>query len=413
MDTPDITPTSASGDGSRAELARTESGPAPIGTLLDELVGLIRRYVVLTEQQADALVLWVAHTHAIDAAETTPYIQVTSAEKRSGKSRLLEVLELVVARPLSVVNISKPALFRSIRDDRPTLLLDEYDALFGSRARTDEDMRALLNAGHRRSATVIRCEGQNMTPQRWPVFCAKALAGIGGLPDTVADRSIPIVMKRKRAGEEADRFLRREVEPKAQALRERLELWARVPVTLDLLKKARPGFPAGLTDRAADGWEPLLAIADRARGGWPERARKAALALSTAQALMDSSPAIELLDAIKDVFTLYQVDTLFTHDLIKLLALAEESKYEHWWGAREAKPATGAANRLANKLRPFGIHSEDQRLGTVVRKATGERRSSTPGSGTSRRHRLQPPRSPTAFKQTRRSRPKRRPTTSR
>ncbi len=92
---------------------------------------MIRRYVVLTDEQADALALWVLHTYVINAADSTPYMQITSAEKRSGKSRLLEVLELVVARPLPVVNISKAALFRSIKDEQPTLLLDEYDALFG------------------------------------------------------------------------------------------------------------------------------------------------------------------------------------------------------------------------------------------------------------------------------------------
>jgi hypothetical protein len=184
----------------------------------------------------------------------------------------------------------------------------------------------------------------------------------------VADRSIPIVMSRKRAGEDAERLLRREVEPGALALHTRLAGWAADQANLNLLKKAQPDLPADLSDRAADGWEPLLAIAERARGNWPERARRAALALSMEQASMETSPASELLGAIQTVCALHRVDTLFTHDLIKLLALAEESKYEHWWDARENKPATGAANRLANKLRPFGIHSEDQRLGTLVRK---------------------------------------------
>jgi integrase len=62
--------------------------------LLDDVVAFIRRYVVLTDVQADTLALWTAHTHAIDAAETTPYLAITSPEKRSGKTRLLEVLEL-------------------------------------------------------------------------------------------------------------------------------------------------------------------------------------------------------------------------------------------------------------------------------------------------------------------------------
>ena len=64
--------------------------------LLDDVARFVRRFVVLTEAQADTLALWVAHTHAFEAAETTPYLAITSAEKRSGKTRLLEVLELLV-----------------------------------------------------------------------------------------------------------------------------------------------------------------------------------------------------------------------------------------------------------------------------------------------------------------------------
>jgi hypothetical protein len=66
--------------------------PAPtleVGEVLDAVAGTVRQYVVMTEHQADAVALWVAHTHALDAADASPYLSITSAEKESGKTRLL------------------------------------------------------------------------------------------------------------------------------------------------------------------------------------------------------------------------------------------------------------------------------------------------------------------------------------
>src|SRR4051812_7141426 len=103
--------------------------PSTLARLLDEIVVFLRRYVVLTAEQADAIALWIAHTHALDAFEQTPYLAITSAEKRSGKSRLLDVLTLVVARPWRALSPTEAVAFRKIEKDVPTLLLDEVDAI--------------------------------------------------------------------------------------------------------------------------------------------------------------------------------------------------------------------------------------------------------------------------------------------
>jgi hypothetical protein len=344
-----------------------QTTPLLAGALLESVVAFVRRYVVLSATQADATALWIAHTHAIPAAETTPYLQVTSAEKRSGKTRLLEVLELLVPRALLTVNISRAALFRVIEQEAPTLLLDEYDALFGFAAnRRDEDLRALLNAGHRRGATVVRVEGQALVTRRWRVFCPKALAGLGPLPDTVADRSIQILLKRKHNGETVERFTRSVAESEAAALADQLAKWA--ADAIPFLQDARPDLPEELDSRAADGWEPLLAIADLAGGDWPGRARRAALELSASGLRDGSSAGVELLVAVRRAFELLQTDRLFTRDLIHALATEEESAYEHWWDSRENAPAKGAARALAGLLRPFAISSADIREGGQVAK---------------------------------------------
>jgi hypothetical protein len=241
--------------------------------LLDDVRAFIRRFVVLDDQQADAVTLWAAATHAFDAFACTPYVAISSAEKRSGKSLLLEVLELLVRDPLPTANISDAALFRVIDERQPTLLIDEIDAVFGKKAREREELRGILNAGYRRGATTHRMGGSNRTKlQTFSVYCPKAFAGIGDcLPDTIADRSIPIRLKRRTRNEPVERFRLRVVEPEGHALRDRVGDW--LEPNRDYLADLWPKLPDELDDRAQDVWEPLLAVAEV--GGWSDCARAA------------------------------------------------------------------------------------------------------------------------------------------
>ncbi len=134
--------------------------PHELSELLEAVEDLIATYVVLTDEQRTAVALWVAHTHAIEAAEATGYLHANSPERESGKSRLLETLEHLVRDPVLTMSTSEAALFRTLAERPRTLLFDEVDAIFGEKQRREhEDLRALLNAGHRRGATVIRCVG--------------------------------------------------------------------------------------------------------------------------------------------------------------------------------------------------------------------------------------------------------------
>ena len=160
--------------------------------MLDTCRGL-RRAVRRVPSDAEhvAVTLWIAHTYAAPAAYCTPRLAIQSAEKQSGKTRLLEVLDLLVANPKQVAHISEAALFRSIDRGPVTILFDETDAIFGPKASNDhEDLRALLNMGYRRGATVPRCVGPRNEVHDFTTFAPVALAGIGALPDTIEDRSI-------------------------------------------------------------------------------------------------------------------------------------------------------------------------------------------------------------------------------
>jgi hypothetical protein len=325
--------------------------------ILESLVEFITRYVIVTPTEAIAVALWVVHSHAIDAAEATPYLSITSAEKESGKTRLQEVLELVVRKPRPTAHISEAALFRAIEGEKPTLLFDEVDAIFGAKARDREDMRALLNAGHRRGRVVLRCvgDGAKMQVKPFEVFCAKALAGIGELPETIASRSIPIRLKRKAKHETVDRFRPREARVLAEPLRAATAEWVE---TIDsILQNARPELPDELTDRQQDGWEPLLAIADLAGGEWPERARRAAIELANGEQTSSLSPSLVLLGAIRDAFT---DETIASRTLIQTLAADEESPFVKWWNRDRDEPERWAPGQLAKLLKPYGIKSKQR-----------------------------------------------------
>jgi 5S rRNA maturation endonuclease (ribonuclease M5) len=336
------------------DLSDRHEGPVPdLAELLDDLAAFVRRFVVINAHQALVIALWIVHTYALAAADTTPYIAATSAEKRSGKTRLLEVLQLLVRKALPTANISDAALFRAVASMTPVLLLDEVDAIFGPKARDREDLRGMLNAGYRRGALVYRMGGANMSElESFPVFCCKVFAGIGSLPDTIADRSISIRLERRTTEETIERFRRREVEPDANSLCERIAHWADERV--DELLAARPALPDELDDRSQDCWEPLLAIADLAAGDWPERAREAAVVLSTGEEREDESMGARLLADIRDVFESNRTTRYPTADLIAELAKIEESPWGDWRGKTiTPKPITPQA--LGKLLKPYRI----------------------------------------------------------
>ena len=346
--------------------ADSTPGAAPVAqeivgavALLDLVVEFLERFVVFgNKSQVYAVALWVLHSHAIDQADVSPYLAVTSAEKRSGKTLLLDVLELLVARPWRAVLPSEAVVYRKVAADQPTLLLDETDAIFGPKtAGNHEGLRALLNAGNRAGTTVPRVvgEGSKMAVKDFPIFCPKVIAGIGRLPDTVKDRAIPIRLQRRLRSELVERFRRREVLERAGLLSLAL---GNVAALLEVAD-ARPEIPLQLNDRAADGWEPLLAIADRLGGHWPARARHAAVALSAGADADEETLGIKLLDDCRSILASRAGAGIFTATLLDELKALDESP----WAEYELSP-----RRLARLLTAYGVSPRTVRDGADTRK---------------------------------------------
>jgi len=250
--------------------------PQPVdgATLLEALTRSLHAHLKMSKAAGDATALWVVHTHAHAQARISPILCSSSPEKRCGKSTLLAVLSAWVRRPLPASNISVSAMFRTAEKYAPTLLVDEADTFL----KQNEELRGILNSGHTKDlAFVIRAVGDDFEPRKFSTWTPKAIALIGTLPPTLADRPLLIKLRRKLPGEIVTKL--KHADPELAALRPQLMGW--VADNGERLGRIEPETPAGLHDRAADNWNPLLAIAELAGGDWPERAMLLAVSFET------------------------------------------------------------------------------------------------------------------------------------
>jgi hypothetical protein len=327
--------------------------------LLDELSATFRGHVVMPDYVADAIALWTVHTFLLDTFNISPRLAILSPEMGCGKTTLLDVIAHLVWRPLETANASAAAVFRVVEKKRPTLLMDEGDTFIPEK----EELRGILNSGHRRGGSVIRTVGDDFEPRSFSTYCACAIALIGKLPATLADRSIPIELKRRRSDEPIT-ALRLDRTKHLDDLARKSARWA---AENGEKLNADPEMPDDLFNRTADNWCPLLAIADQAGGEWPEKARLAAAKLAGATGA--NTVGTDLLVDVKVVFDKLKVDERLSRDLVQDLTEDPESRWHEWKGP--GKPLT--LRQLAGLLGKFRIISEDVRPGGIHGK--GYRRS--------------------------------------
>jgi hypothetical protein len=326
-------------------------------TVLDEVETFLSRFVAYPSEHARvAHTLWIAHTHAMDAWESTPRIAFLSPEPGSGKSRALEVSELLVPLPVHAVNTTPAYLFRKVADiaGLPTILYDEIDTVFGPRAKDNEDIRGLLNAGHRKGAVAGRCvvRGATVFTEELPAYCAVALAGLDDMPDTLMSRSVIVRMRRRGPNEVIEPFRHRLHATEGHALRDTLARWAStIPFGV------WPELPGGIADRSADIWEALIAVADHAGDEWPERARTAGLVFVADTGSGAPSMGVRLLEDLRTVFTDADAEHLSTEAILAGLLDLEESP----WSDIRGKALD--ARSLARRLSRYQVASKTVRVG--------------------------------------------------
>jgi hypothetical protein len=212
----------------------------------------------------------------------------------------------------------------------------------------------------------VRVEGIGRAGKvvKYPVFCPKALAGIGALPDTIADRSLIIRLERRVQTDWRTRWRSESAAEEADPIRKRLQAWPANSEMIAQLGAAVPDVPQMSSDRAAEVWEPLLAIADMAGGSWPETARGAAIALDTERDQDEAeSVTVLLLRHIRDIFDTTAREAIPSSEIVQALVEGEEGPWARWWGRRLSMgdvkgPASSLADMLArHHIRPREIGS--------------------------------------------------------
>jgi Protein of unknown function (DUF3631) len=240
--------------------------PVDGAALLDAIAATIRSHVVMPDYLADTTALWVVHTYLLECGAISPRLAITSAEKGSGKTTLVDVVSHLVHRPLTAANVTTAAIFRVVEMHKPTLLIDEADTFLAG----NEDLRGILNSGHRRGGTVVRTVGKDFEPREFSTYSACSIALIGKLPSTLEDRSVSIELQRRRSDEPIEPFRFGHTDHLDQLARKAAR-WAADHA--ERVRGADPVTPPGLFNRLADNWRPLLAVADAAGKHWPQRAR--------------------------------------------------------------------------------------------------------------------------------------------
>ena len=333
------------------ELRSIEPWPHPVAgdRLLADIKQAIKRHVVMTDDQARAVALWVVHAHCVSFVRLSPRLSISGPTKRTGKSTLLAVIEELVPKPLATSNITMAAMFRIVDLEQPTVLIDEIDSFITARdAPAGREMRGLLNEGYTARGRYHRTAGDDHTVTAFNVYAATVLAGIGRLPDTVADRSITIQLQRKLPSETVER-LEFGNTGHLEQLASQAARWA--ADNGERLKTLRPALPEVLNDRQRDNWKPLLQIAEAVSPQFLAAAQKAAVALSeTADADEDDLGVLLL----HDIATIYGGMTnpgefIATSTLIGALVAMDDAPWATLM--RGDKPITG--QRLRRLLRRF------------------------------------------------------------
>ena len=292
------------------------------------------------------------HTHCFNCFGHSPRAAITSPEKGCGKTTLLDVLECLVARPLSTANATVAAIFRIVEQATPTLLIDEADTFL----KENDELRGILNTGHRRGGQVLRTVGEDHEPRQFATCAPAAIAMIGRLPDTLNDRSVSIALRRRRPTEKVQLFRSDRVQHLRQLSR-KIARWC-----ADNRRSLAASDPktGALANRAADNWRPLLSIADLAGGPWPEHARAVAEAAETTK--QDQSKRTMVLSDIRDIFAARPgIERLRSAEMAEVLGAMENRPWPEW---RNGKPMTPAA--LARLLAPFGITPGTKRDGEAT-----------------------------------------------
>ncbi|HEY6252787.1 MAG TPA: DUF3631 domain-containing protein [Candidatus Angelobacter sp.] len=338
--------------------------------MLVAIARFLEEYLACSDEQRTILALWIVHVWCYRAFPTTPYLNIQSPGPQCGKSRRLQLLHLLspprswlacgptpnafMKRMLALKFDDTPE--KASAEDLPSaVFLDDREFTLGSSSQ--HPIVSLLKSSARTGGRYLY-QPQAHDLHEFTGFCPKAFAGIRQLPRPLADCCIPILLQRKKRSETVKPM--RETSLSIKPLRAWLESWSRENaenLALTAAHGTAPRIPEQLSPRQRESAEPLVFLADRLAGPWPERIRSAVYSIF--HTLADPDPladGVELLADLRDAFHhKHNPPYIPTSELLPWL---QNLDYRSWinWGK-------APANDLARFLRPFGIYSRNQRTG--------------------------------------------------
>ncbi|HLJ26735.1 MAG TPA: DUF3631 domain-containing protein [Candidatus Angelobacter sp.] len=359
-------------------MSKQTNSVSPQPDVLSQVSGFIGRYLQCSDHQRTVLALWVLHAYCFYTAQVTPYLSIQSPHKQSGKTLCLQLLNLLCEDPALTSGFISNLTLRMKLEPVATLLLDECQGAVGTRARSKAPaLRALLAGSYHLGL------GYTSAVEDYNVFCPKAFAGRGQLPEELADRSLPIILEPLKncvaqppgsparagfsrdgatsaANKKVERFHLRQATEDAEPLQQRLSAWAEQ--NLPALEKLPPypeeDFPPNLSPRRQDLCEPLLQLAAMVGGEWPTRARQALTAIFEQEAAFHLQTSLQLLAAVRDCFAHHAFpERLSTAVLLDWM----HSLPERPWDV----DGRLSAHSLARLLSAFHTHPRLQRIGSA------------------------------------------------
>jgi Protein of unknown function (DUF3631) len=322
-----------------------QAPPPPSSTnvnSLDLVRYVLEDYLVMEPHEYVGMTLWIHFAHIYQQFMFSPRLLLMSPVKGCGKTTALDLLSRLVPRAKRSDNATTAAIYRMIEAGHTTILLDEVDNL--ALACRNETMRSLLNSGHRKGSTFDRVFGKQYKP--FSTFVALALGSIGMVPLPLMQRSIIIHMERA-AKPPKRRLDDGKDETQIDEAYRQCYYWASNKPVLD----RNPEMPGSLSNRSADNWRPLLAIADSFGPAWGELAREAAIIF--ARGHHDDDMGVVLLSDIRKVF---EGDRMTSEAIVAALVALDDANWSDYCGSHEdPQPRAFRKGDLARLLKPFRI----------------------------------------------------------
>jgi hypothetical protein len=316
----------------------SESIPPNLIVLIVELIRWVG--IITTIENALTSAFWTLHTYVYEMFTYTARLALWSRETGCGKSVLLALMEPLVDQGLKADDTTPPAIYRRLKRQRTTYLLDEVEH---SEILSGRRFKAQYNMGYQ--GGFIEVAGEEFPIGKFALAVALVVSKNAYLSPQAARRSIMLEMTKHCGGRNK---IKTEKSQTAIAVVRGL-----IPAWVDTFKPPEEiQMPVGLTTDARNNWEPLVAVADSL--GYGATARALALA-------MDRQVRDPVTELMLDSFRVFQQlgDHIWTPEYLEALHQLEDAKWDEYRGpSGMGKPHKITRAELYDLLEVKGIWSK-------------------------------------------------------